>query len=345
MVSGLDERFLNDFVTSPVGVAVLAAAEARFRSDWFESPRDSDADAVQQAAADMSAMDGAAFLALTLEAAQVAGPWDPSACENLAAAYEHARQRRPIAEGIAGSLAAMSHANADLERQEWWHSNRTFDPPFDRKFVDFSRVYGNGEFPWDGLWTVTDPPDDTHDGLIDTWELHPGPISRWRLPARSDSRIWRIDRPGDWATLVERYPRLASRPHAGWELPGPNQHRGAIERLLAAPGQHAARDKVNRHVLPDWAAVRDDYDGVHLSWAGFMTTEGRVTELGDGSVTMLRYWGSERTLWLADVFEDPVPLSAPALSGRVNDDRGVSVRDDASRRARDLGVLTSLLGR
>jgi hypothetical protein len=98
-------------------------------------------------------------------------------------------------------------------------------------------------------------------------------------------------------------------------------------------------------VLPDWAAVRGDYDGVHLSWAGFMTTEGRVTELGDGSVTMLRYWGSERTLWLADVFEDPVPLSAPALSGRVNDDRGVSVRDDASRRVRDLGVLTSLLGR
>ena len=51
------------------------------------------------------------------------------------------------------------------------------------------------------------------------------------------------------------------------------------------------------------------YDGIHLSWAGFITGEGRVVDLGDGDVTMLRYWFSERTLWLGDVFGEP--LSAP----------------------------------
>lgn len=220
-----------------------------------------------------------------------------------------------------------------------------FDPPFDRKFVDFSRVYGNGEFPWDGLWTVTDPPPDIHDSLINAWELFPDPISRWGLPVREDARIWTIDRPQDWGDLVERYRREAPGPHSGWELPGPNQHLGDVERLFSTPGQHAARVAVATHVVPDWDRVRSDYDGVHLTWAGFMTTEGRVLELSDGSVTMLRYWSSERTLWLTDVFAEPEVLSAPDLSGRINTDLEVSASDDVSRQRRDRKVLTSLLGR
>lgn len=70
--------------------------------------------------------------------------------------------------------------------------------------------------------------------------------------------------------------------------------------------------------MPDWERAADDFDGVHVSWSGKLTCEGRiidVAELGDDVVTMLRYWGSERTSWLNDVFGVPEPLEAPELSG------------------------------
>ncbi|CAN5690160.1 hypothetical protein BH20ACT1_BH20ACT1_09070 [soil metagenome] len=65
-----------------------------------------------------------------------------------------------------------------------------------------------------------------------------------------------------WAIrLVEAYPRQVDRPHGGWELPGPNQRQGDVAELLAVPDQHAVRDHVERHLVPDWGAVAADYDG------------------------------------------------------------------------------------
>ena len=75
--------------------------------------------------------------------------------------------------------------------------------------------------------------------------------------------------------------------------------------MLAVTGQRAARASVRHHLVPDWGSVAGEHDGIHLSWAGFITSEGTIIDLGDGDVTMLRYWFSERTLWLADVFAEP----------------------------------------
>ena len=100
------------------------------------------------------------------------------------------------------------------------------------RFDDFSDVYGNGEFTWDGFWTVTDPPPETHDGLISAWEMYPGPVTRWRLPVRPRVRLWTINHPTDWVRLVESYPKVASRGHDGWELPGANQHLTEIQDHL-----------------------------------------------------------------------------------------------------------------
>lgn len=86
-----------------------------------------------------------------------------------------------------------------------------------------------------------------------------------------------------------------------------------------------------------------DYDGVNLSWAGFLTSEGYVSDLPDGSVMMLRYWGSERTSWLADAFGTPLPASV--LSGCLNNYLGADLSDDVRRCRADLEVLMALLGR
>lgn len=72
----------------------------------------------------------------------------------------------------------------DREGQQWWTSATRGDPAMDRRrlFQDYREVYGNGEFTWAGLWTVTDPPPEVHDDLVSVWEIFLGPISRWRLP-------------------------------------------------------------------------------------------------------------------------------------------------------------------
>ena len=98
--------------------------------------------------------------------------------------------------------------------------------------------------------------------------------------------------------------------------------------------------------MPDWTRVAGDYDGIHLSWAGMATCEGRVIDvavLGPDVVTMVRYWGSERSMWLNDVFDTPTPLSAPSLTGRVNGDFGIP--DDPHRRAVDAQTINTALDR
>ena len=111
---------------------------------------------------------------------------------------------------------------------------------------------------------------------------------------------------------------------SGLELPGINQHDHHISVLLAATDQRAARASVRRHIVPDWRSVAAHYDGIHLSWAGFITAEGCVVDLAGGDVTMLRYWFSERTLWLADVFTEPrlAPDPQVNLSSAANTTRG-----------------------
>ena len=117
--------------------------------------------------------------------------------------------------------------------------------------------------------------------------------------------------------------------------------------LLAVPGQHAAYPAPPRLVGVDWAAAAEHYDAVHLSWAGFLTTEGYVSELADGSVTMLRGFACETTLWLSDLFA-PVPARpsrCPEGFADRSNDRGIDVAADPARAARDRLNLDVMLGR
>ena len=167
-------------------------------------------------------------------------------------------------------------------------------------------------------------------------------MSRWRLPVRAGARVVEIHRPADWVALVAAHPAVGRRGQEHWELPSANQQAADVADLLAVDGQAAARASYRWQLVPDWASVAAACDGVHLSWAGFLTAEGYVSDLGDGGVAMLRYWFSERTHWLADVFGEPEPLAAPVLD-RVGS--GVDVRVDAGRRAADRAALAALLGR
>lgn len=102
-----------------------------------------------------------------------------------------------------------------------------------------------------------------------------------------------------------------------------------LAELIATAGQQAVSpDPWLTHVVPDWPAVAAHDDGVHLSW-GLHTAEG-FGDWSDGIVTMLRYWMSERTLWLAEVFGEPEPLGSP-VSPKGPSSRSAST--SAARRA------------
>ncbi|MEM9204398.1 MAG: hypothetical protein AAGC53_22375 [Actinomycetota bacterium] len=340
--------FVDACLAAPAGVALLAMLEARERTDLrlFEASFDSSPEAVAAAVRTVASMSFGELCSVAVSAAAwCVGPWVGDAPMNAARAYRNAEAQRPIAVAINERFGTKLHASMQPDAQEWWMSaSPTGFTTLSPLFKDYDRVYDAGEFTWAGLWTVTDPPPETHDDLADAWEIYPGPVTRWRLPVRPTPRVFEIHRPDDWVELVTSYPKATERRHGSWSLPGPNQTLQG-SGLLAVAGQHAAVDGMTTHLVPDWAAVAADYDAVHLSWAGLITTEGYVSRLGDGEVAMLRFWFSERTHWLHDHVGDPVPLPALELTGRACETTGLDLGSDPARRHADHALLMRLLGR
>jgi hypothetical protein len=94
----------------------------------------------------------------------------------------------------------------------------------------------------------------------------------------------RCTNPVDWGWLAATHPRdvTASRWHdwSGWT------------------------GREGRWILPDWRSVAAQWDGVHVSVAGYLSTAGMAVESGGGSATLLAGWDADQTLWLRDVFTD-----------------------------------------
>jgi hypothetical protein len=339
MAESPTSSFVEALLAAPVGVTLLDRLEAGAREGWFpfECLPDSLPEAVAIATESMSGATFGSILDTALQAGSwITGPWVGDAPQNLALAYRHAARRRPIAVAFAERFYSELHRSMEPSVQQWWQDASRLDHVQLRSYED---VYGNGEYTWRGVWTATDPPFEVLATLASAWEMRIDTIARWLLPAQPGARVWTIDRSDDWVRLVERYPKVATEPHSGWELPGPNQHRGDVSSLLDVVGQHGVRASIVRQVLPDWRAVATDFDCVHLTWAGYLTSEGYIADMAGGGVTMLRYWFSERTLWLNDVFGEPVFLDFLAQDDNPAD------FDSGTRKAEDLRRLKIYLGR
>ena len=316
MIVRVDDSLVDAVLASPLGVSWLAVLEAgpTHGEGWSSSSPMSDPATVAAAVDRIAEMSFGTLMDAAVYAAVIeSGPWIGDAPAKIAAAYRQAEQRAPIAEAVAERFANELQAPIDPAAQQWWTDGNPWLDTLAPLFHRFDDVYGAGEFTTAGLWTATDPPPEVLLQMVGAWEIETGPVERWWLPVRPRARVFEIHRPADWARLVTTFPHEAA-PHPGWELPGVNQHRHLIAPLLTTSEQRAARTSVGRHLVPDWRSVAVDYDGIHLSWAGFITAEGCIIDLGDGDVTMLRYWFSERTLWLADVFGDPRPAPDPQIN-------------------------------
>ena len=94
-------------------------------------------------------------------------------------------------------------------------------------------------------------------------------------------RIYEIAEPADWARLVEHHPIevTASRRHDWYNTTG----------------------RAGRWHMPDWASVAEQFDAVHLTVWGYLTTAGNAVpvHLLDGdSASVLAGWTPDATHWL-----------------------------------------------
>jgi hypothetical protein len=99
-------------------------------------------------------------------------------------------------------------------------------------------------------------------------------------PTRTPS-VYEIDEPAAWVELVRRYPLDVtwSRRHDWYRVTG--------------------RD--GPWVIPDWEAVSNDWDAVHLSVLGYLRTATRALPVDHTRATMLAGWDPDQSWWLTDV--------------------------------------------
>jgi hypothetical protein len=119
----------------------------------------------------------------------------------------------------------------------------------------------------------------------------------WPLKPRPSARVYEIRGPQDWTTLVRQYPLdvTKSRWHDWFKITG----------------------RAGTWLIPDYGALAADYDGVHLTVGGYLTTAGRPLAVDDSleagaAATMLAGWDPDLTYWLADVLE---PAGSAGLAG------------------------------
>lgn len=164
--------------------------------------------------------------------------------------------------------------------------------------------------PWSGSWWSSP----ANAGLPRTRRALPG-LGSVGLPLEEDGfgekdarvvpvsvrdgiRVYEILTPDDWVDLVAKYPLEVSlsRRHDWWRITG----------------------FAGRWLIPDWEAVASDFDVVHLSVIGYLTTAGRALSVGSSVIpdahTVLAGWNPDESFWLGDVLRpggEPVTWRRP----------------------------------
>ena len=185
----------------------------------------------------------------------------------------HDQDGRPTWSGAADRLVTWLAATEEEERSA---AGRPADPAA----------------PYSGHWWSSP----TWAGLVSTTRALPGlgPLQLYAMedwPGFEDVRCWPvaiphhparirdITSPGDWTALVTRYPLevTKSRRHDWWRVTG----------------------WAGTWLMPDYAAAAADYDAIHLTVGGYLTTAGRALAVNDARC-VLAGWDPDKTYWLAD---------------------------------------------
>jgi hypothetical protein len=186
-----------------------------------------------------------------------------------------------------------------------------------RELLD-ERSHGLGDpvtAPISGTWWTTPP-----SGLLDTTTERDGrgPLGLWAVedhtgweraevaPATVEpsARIAVVDDVEDWAALCRAAPidvTATARRHDWYRATG--------------------RD--GDWVVPDWVAVTERFDAVHLTLRGWLRASGGAVPVDDTTASVIAGWTPDTTVWL----RDPRPVLEPATRWRWSDEHNGWFRD------------------
>ena len=106
------------------------------------------------------------------------------------------------------------------------------------------------------------------------------PFALWHMKPMPDARVFEIDSPHAWHELCAKYPRRTKHPLA--DITGIDMHS---------------------YLEPDWAKAADDWDAVHLTLGGLLTSH-QIAIRSESGWTYHYGWDAEQTWWLRWMFKD-----------------------------------------
>ncbi|MFK4791099.1 hypothetical protein [Microbacterium sp. ZW T5_56] len=140
-----------------------------------------------------------------------------------------------------------------------------------------------------------------------------GPRTARTFAVRGGPRVLEIRTPEDWTGLCRRFSVdvSASRRHEWFRTTG----------------------RVGDWALPDWDAVAEEWDGVHLTVAAYLAGAGRALAVDEDRASVIAGWDPDTTYWFTNslVLDDELPQHWIL----DDDDRWRQTIQNAPDRARD----------
>jgi hypothetical protein len=183
------------------------------------------------------------------------------------------KPRPPELAGVPARLAAWRvDQQRVVERPEnssgtWWSTPNRWDVPVTTRDL--------GNVGPAGLWLVED--------FMDWMRASCWPVAARSARSEVSPRIYEIQDQASWAELVQRFP-----------LDVTDSRRPDWKRATGRDGSW---------LLPDYPAVASEFDGLHLTVYGYLTTAGVAVSTGATSATVLAGWAPDETYWLTDVLD------------------------------------------
>ncbi|WP_213817085.1 hypothetical protein [Glaciihabitans sp. dw_435] len=146
---------------------------------------------------------------------------------------------------------------------------------------------------WSGEWWSIPNPSGapsttgvTPEGTLGLWlvedSAHEDEANVQELEILRSARVFEVTGADSWADLAARYPLVVT-----------ESKRNVWRQATGHKGPW---------LIPDWSAVADDYDAVHVSLWGHLVTAGMPIPVpGTESYTMLAGWTPDETYWFSDV--------------------------------------------
>ena len=220
-------------------------------------------------------------------------PWLPGFEHAVAAVLARGPSLARLARDVAAQPASRRwQASLDRTRQVLV-SDTTADPSKLRQVAPESRAHWEAYAQRSLEWRMTSTLRGAYSCLdtviatgIGDW-LEPETYRRFAAEIDESARVLEVSSPADWHALCVSFPRV-------------NQDRTSP----AGAGS----------LSPDWGRIVARWDGVHLTFAGLLTTP-FVRYSSAAGTTMLWSWDAEGTLWLPGKF-----LRAGAPLGAVDRD-------------------------